>query len=424
MLPEVTLRNVNRDDVDRVAWWLEDADLASKWFGHYGCGDPVHRGYDPRHMLEASGSEWDRVFGDSDRLIFSIYSEKREHIGECQIVMDGEGGAEFSLLIGLKDLWHHGYGTATAMQLLDKVFEELGVERAWVNVPEDNTAALGLFVKLGFVRESTRELCKRPDGTPLNAAILAMDARPYRARGRGGDPVVTVTGLAGSRSEEVGMEVARLMGGRFVDSEMDDRVSQRLRCSLGELESLEASYLSFWTRLARAIIIPMEWSAANDVGYYQFRPEPTIDYELQEHHITKKQYLQGLSGVVRRVSMERNVVLHGRGSHLFVPLEVGGLNVMLSASSESRQRRIAAEQGLDAEEARRWLERSDRDTLSVFKHLHGADLLDTRAYHLIVNMDPVSPEAAAQMVVGALRTAAPEMVPVIDREVAPAIPLP
>ena len=220
--------------------------------------------------------------------------------------------------------------------------------------------------------------------------------------------MVTVTGLAGSGSEVVGMEVARLMNGRFVDSEMDDRLSQRLRCSLGELESLETGYRSFWTRLARAVIIPMEWSAANDVGYCQFRPEPMVDYELQEHHITEKQYLQGLSGVVRRVSMERNVVLHGRGSHLFVPLEVGGLNVMLSASSESRQRRIAMEQGLDAEEARRWLERSDRDTLSVFKHLHGADLLDTRAYHLIVNVDPVSPEAAARMVVGAFAHDGPE----------------
>ena len=82
MLSEITLKNVSRDDVDRVAWWLEDEELSSRWFGHYGCGDPVHRGYDPQHMLEATESEWMHVFDEPHRLIYSIYSEKMEHIGE------------------------------------------------------------------------------------------------------------------------------------------------------------------------------------------------------------------------------------------------------------------------------------------------------------------------------------------------------
>ena len=93
MLPEVTLRNVSMDDVDRVAWWLEDWELSSSWFGHYGCGDPVHRGYDPRHMIEATVWEWGRVFGDPNRLISSMYDENGQHIGECQVIIDGEGGA-------------------------------------------------------------------------------------------------------------------------------------------------------------------------------------------------------------------------------------------------------------------------------------------------------------------------------------------
>ena len=64
MLPTVTLQGVSRDDVDRIGWWLQDDEISSRWFGHYACGDPVHRGYDPEHMLEAGQSEWDRVFND------------------------------------------------------------------------------------------------------------------------------------------------------------------------------------------------------------------------------------------------------------------------------------------------------------------------------------------------------------------------
>ena len=95
MLPEVTLKSVSRDDVDRIAWWLQDEDLTSRWFGHYGADDPVHPGYDPNHMLEASDWEWRRTFGDSRRSIFSIYNTVDEHVGECQVQLDGEGGAEF-----------------------------------------------------------------------------------------------------------------------------------------------------------------------------------------------------------------------------------------------------------------------------------------------------------------------------------------
>ena len=58
MLPEVTLKEVVREDVYRVAWWLEDEEVSSRWFGHYSCGDPVHRGYEPAGMLEASAADW------------------------------------------------------------------------------------------------------------------------------------------------------------------------------------------------------------------------------------------------------------------------------------------------------------------------------------------------------------------------------
>ena len=47
MLPIVQLRQVTRDDIRRIADWLGDEEVASSWFGHYACGDPVHRGYEP-----------------------------------------------------------------------------------------------------------------------------------------------------------------------------------------------------------------------------------------------------------------------------------------------------------------------------------------------------------------------------------------
>ena len=67
MLPEVTLRGVSRDDVDRIAWWLEDRELSTRWLGHYGCGDPVHgKVICPSCELRLVPHPWSVPDGDPD----------------------------------------------------------------------------------------------------------------------------------------------------------------------------------------------------------------------------------------------------------------------------------------------------------------------------------------------------------------------
>ena len=405
MLPVVTLKDVGRDDVDRIAWWLEDEAVSSRWFGHYACGDPVHRGYDPEHMIEAPQAEWERVFGDPNRLIFSVYSEKEEHIGEAQVVLDGEGGGELSLLIGRKDLWHHGYGTSTVITLLDKIFTDFGLDRAWVSVDAENEPALGLFQKLGFEQEATRELCKRPDGTTLKARILVVSASSYRSRSQEPMPAVTITGLPGSGSEVVGAEAARMLGSDFIDDEISEMLRGRLQCTAGDLQWFETSSRSFWTRLLGSIVVPVDWPATSDASYRFFSTE----YDLLEDQVTKKRYLEALAGLVKKMVVEGSVVLHGHGSHLYVPPEVAALNVFVSASPAFRQQRIAASEGLSSEEALLRQKRLDREMLSTFKHLFSADPLDMTRYDIILNMDRLSFKTAAQVLVGALKIATPSV---------------
>ena len=424
MLPEVTLRDVSRDDVDRVAWWLEDVELSSRWFGLYGCGDPVHRGYDPRHMLEATSVEWERVFRDPYRLIYSICNEKNEHIGECQVVLDDDGGAELSLLIGRRDHWHVGYGTSTVLTLLDRVFGDFGRQRAWVNVPEDNKSGLGLFAKLGFHTQLSQELYKRPDGSTFNACILSIDANSYRSRQTGilrrQDllPVVTITGLPGSGSQVIGAAVARMIGSRFLDDEITEEISRRLRRTVGEIQAFEAGYRSYWTRLLNAFALPMEWSGAYEGGHQWFAPRPMLmDYDFFENHMSKKEYLAGLAGVVKSFAAGRSIVLHAHGSNLFVSSKTGSLNVFVSASPELRQRHIADDQRLNFEDAGAELKRMDRHALSISRHLFGSDLLDMGLYDLTLNVDRISLETAAQVVVGALKNMVSSVKPRNDTQV-------
>jgi RimJ/RimL family protein N-acetyltransferase/cytidylate kinase len=408
MIPNVILKAVSRDDVDNVGWWLEDDDVSARWFGHYGCGDPVHRGYDPQHMLESSDWEWQSVFDDPHRLIFSIYSESEEHVGESQVLLDGSGGAELSLLIGRKDLWHHGYGTSTVLALLDRVFNTLQMERAWVAIPEDNEPALGLFEKLGFAREGTRDLCTNDDGSELRACVLATDALSYKSFRPTQEPVketlgvLSVTGLPGSGSEAIGAEIARLLGCRFVDEQMVDLIAARINCSPKEIEAFEASHHSVWSRMLNALVVPIEWSAAYDAGYHLSRPD--LQDKVMEGQLDKDKYLKAIAGVVKAQCADGRVVIHGLGGHVHMPKSADAVNVHVSSSLESRASRIATQLGLTLKQAKDWLKDADKNARAEAKYLQGVDLDSVNRFDITVNADRISAETVAHMVLGALQT--------------------
>ncbi len=414
MLPEVLLKSVSRDDVDRIAWWLQDDDLSSRWFGRYGVDDPVHPGYDPRHMLEASDWEWRRTFGDSRRAIYSIYNTAEEHVGECQVQLDGEGGAELSVLIGRKDLWHHGFGTATMLELLDRVFNTMGLESAWVTVPVQNRPAIGLFEKLGFVIASGDHVKHGEiDVTHMTVSSDRYSARDSRVQKEQElTPVVAIAGLQGCESEALGQEVARLLDSEFMGDEIKDLLSERLQCSRAELESFETSHKSFWMRLLASVVVPTEVTTAYESGYHAYVPNRPYEYdELLHEPLSKRQYVKKLRRIVRRRAAEGNAVLHGNGSHLFLPDQVDGLTVFVSASAECRSVR-SAQYGDTPEASLKRLQRADKEQREIFRRLFDCEIDDSSKFDITINLDRMTISDAAEVIVEVLRRRSADKAPV------------
>ena len=178
-MAQVELRQVTRDDVGRIAVWLKDPEVADSWFGRYTYGDAAHLGYEPEQMLNANETEWNEVFHDPHhephRDIFSIYSLDGDHVGEGQLSIDEAlGDAQLSILIGRKDRWHSGFGTAAVLAMLEHVFEHLHLHRAWVDVPEYNMAARKMFDTIGFQHEGTLRQSRPHEGARHNSAIMGI----------------------------------------------------------------------------------------------------------------------------------------------------------------------------------------------------------------------------------------------------------
>ena len=179
----VTLRQVTRDDVSRIRQWLQDEEVSESWFGRYSYGDPAHLGYHPTEMAHASDEDWERVFNNPEHRILSIYSEEGEHIGETHIAIEETlGDGQISILVGRRDRWHQGYGTAGMRAILEKAFDEYGMYRVWVDIPEYNTAARALCNHLGFVHEGTLRKSRPHEGSRFDSVVMGMLSTEYAQR--------------------------------------------------------------------------------------------------------------------------------------------------------------------------------------------------------------------------------------------------
>ena len=178
--PNIDLRIISRDDVKRIVEWIKDDEVAELWFGRYSYGDAAHLGYAPHKIFHSSKEDWNRIFNDENpephRAFFSIYkTEDNEHIGESQLFIDDAlGDAQLSVIIGRKDLWHHGYGSSSVVKLMSHAFKDLELYRVWVDIPEYNSHARNMFEGLGFQHEGTLRQSRPHHGARHNSAIMGM----------------------------------------------------------------------------------------------------------------------------------------------------------------------------------------------------------------------------------------------------------
>ena len=183
MLPEVTLTTPTREDIQRIAEWLNDSEVNAVWYGVGDDGKPLHTSYMPEAVLAGGQDEWDHVFNDDNRTIFSVYSVDGEHIGEGQLAVEWPLlEARIDLLIGRKDLWHHHFGTSALIGLLDNAFGPLGLHRVWVDVPEYNDPGMQMTQHVGFVMEGRLRKTHRKNNEWFDSTVLGLLADEYPRR--------------------------------------------------------------------------------------------------------------------------------------------------------------------------------------------------------------------------------------------------
>jgi RimJ/RimL family protein N-acetyltransferase len=87
--------------------------------------------------------------------------------------------AEFSIIIGEKDMRGKGYAVEATRLIVDHGFRRLGLNKIWLGVDESNSDAINCYRKVGFQVNGTLPEDVFLDGTFHNNLIMSILARDY-----------------------------------------------------------------------------------------------------------------------------------------------------------------------------------------------------------------------------------------------------
>jgi len=140
---KVILRKKTLSDARDDYRWQKDAELA-----RLDAGAPRNISY-ARFLAEYS---FELYYPLGDRREFAIESPVGVHIGNCVYynISISRGEAELGIIIGERDYWGKGYGTAAINALLEHVFTHTGINRVYLKTLDWNIRAQRCFAKCGF----------------------------------------------------------------------------------------------------------------------------------------------------------------------------------------------------------------------------------------------------------------------------------
>ncbi|HID76769.1 MAG TPA: cytidylate kinase-like family protein [Planctomycetaceae bacterium] len=187
---------------------------------------------------------------------------------------------------------------------------------------------------------------------------------------------LTISRESGAGGSSVARLVGQRLGWEVMDKNLLDCVAERYRLSREGLEMVDETTVSWAYDLLGA------W--------------------LDQKTITREQYMVRLARVVVAMARRGNVVFVGRGTQFLLPRQFG-LAVRLVAPEPFRIRRVMEREKLDADEAKRYVQQTDRGRRDFTMKFFHVDLAEPHLYDMVINTERFGLDGAAEMIVAAVR---------------------
>lgn len=135
----VKLRKIRKSDLPYFLKWWKDKELIRLTSGIYEKSDAVLKKY----FFDMITSKKSRHF---------VICLNKKIIGNISLSHRNKTTFEIYIVIGEKEYWGQGFGTAAIKKTLDIAFIKLGYNRAYLEVGPDNKRAIGAYEDCGFIK--------------------------------------------------------------------------------------------------------------------------------------------------------------------------------------------------------------------------------------------------------------------------------
>jgi cytidylate kinase len=188
--------------------------------------------------------------------------------------------------------------------------------------------------------------------------------------------IVTITHETGSGGPEIGIELAKRLGWRYVDRDMLSEAAQRYGVVEDKLTELDEKKPSLFER---------------------------FDVET-------RQYITVIQSAVLDIAEKDNVVINSRGGQVLLRGISHALRVFVMAPFELRVKRVMkkmagqAQEGVDIRTTVEMVRHSDQEKHGRIRYLYDVDWSHPALYDLVLNTEKLSVNAGVEVLAGLVRT--------------------
>jgi cytidylate kinase len=195
--------------------------------------------------------------------------------------------------------------------------------------------------------------------------------------------VITINREVGSGGRTVGRKLAETLGVKYCDKAVIDGLTKKFGLTPERIEEIKAQKKSWW----------------NDINnYYQTLVNSTSQPMEAEVKLDNATMFETEKRIQQELAEQTSCVIAGRTGFMVFREWPNHLSVFIQASMDYRIKRIMDRQNVSMDEARSIITKIDATREAYIKKYEDTSRYDTRNYQLVISMDDLTEDDAAQII--------------------------
>ena len=196
--------------------------------------------------------------------------------------------------------------------------------------------------------------------------------------------VITINREVGSGGRTVGRLLAEKLSVKYCDKAVINGLTQKFGLSPERIEEIKAQKKSWW----------------NDINnYYQTLINSASIPMEAEVKLDNASMFETEKSILQEIATQTSCVIAGRTGFMVFREWPNHLSVFIQASLEHRIQRIMRRRNISEQEARDVIAKMDATREVYIKKYEETSRYDTRNYQLVISMDELSEDDAAEIII-------------------------